>query len=401
MMKRLLVPLLLAAVLAVLGACGTDEEPDESGPTPTPVVEATATATSAAVEATEKPSPTTPPPTSTPEPAATIPQEETGEGQDDALTQEQLATLDSLNSYRAYTAITTRGTTVDGQEEDTTIEIRSAYVADPEARYFSMTFEDRAADDPQEPGMDTLEFYQVGDVFYASFDQGWIQISGEDTPFMDPGSEFMINSGVLFSNLSDLRRQRPDEDINGVQSRHYTFSESALTRWLGDEGQVTAEGDVWIAEDGGYVTRYETDITVEQGGGGYLAPNLTAGTLHMEFELSDVNNPDIVIEVPEAATAGMSLPGFEEVDFPIPSGGEVTMSSPEFSMITVNLPPNEVQTFYEDALAELGWTKDEDASGGFGDFITLEFSDGANKLSLLISPGEGEGETQVIASSNQ
>lgn len=402
-MKRVLVSLLLVIVLAVLGACGGDEEP-ESGPMPTTPSEATAMPESPGAEAVEQPTPTptSQPPTATPEPMPTAVEEEPQEEEVDALlTQQELASLDSLDSYRAYTLITSQGTTLDGQEEDTTVEISSAYTRDPAARYFSMTFEDRASEDPEQAGPDTVEFYQVGDTFYASFEEGWIQMSGEETPFMDPDSEFMVNSGVLFSNLEDLRRQRPDENVNGVGSRHYTFNETALNRWLGNEGQVMAEGEVWIAEDGGYVTRYVVDVTVEEGGGGFLAPNLTVGTLHMEFELSDVNSPDIIIEVPEDATAGTSLPGFEDAGFPVPPGGTVAMSSPEFAMITVNLPPGEVQTFYEEALAELGWTKNEDASGGFGDFITLEFSSGANSLSLLISPDEAEGETQVMVGSGQ
>lgn len=387
-MKRLTLSLFLILLLLVLSiaSCGRDDE-DTDGATPVPP---TATMASVPVEpaAASTPTVTPMPPTATPEPTA---EEEA------LLTAEQLASLDELDSYRAYTLIASQGTAIDGSEEDITIEVATAYTSDPVARYVQMKIADEDSDTVDDTGSGTLEFYQLGDNFYASFEETWVQMSGQETPFEDPDSEFLMNSGALLSDLDNLERQRPDEQINGVDSRHYTFEEDALAAWLSPEaGAVTAKGEVWIAKDGDYVTRYVLDVEIEESAGGLLAPTLSQGTLHMEFELSDVNS-DIVIEIPKDAATQAALAGFDDGPFPVPTDATTTMSSAEFTILLTELTSEETQAFYEEALSAQGWTLNEDATGGFGDFMSMEFSKGPLTLSLLISPDEASGKTQVMA----
>ena len=94
----------------------------------------------------------------------------------------------------------------------------------------------------------------------AGADVGWIRIQQDQSPFDDPSISLMTG-GQLFSNLEDLKRVRPDEKINGIDSRHYTFDEQVLGKLIGEAtGDVKADGDVWIANDGGYVTKYVVTI---------------------------------------------------------------------------------------------------------------------------------------------
>jgi hypothetical protein len=145
---------------------------------------------------------------------------------------------------------------------------------------------------------------------FAGEDMGWMRISTEESPFSDPELS-LLTSGNVFSNLEDMKRVRPDEKSNGIDSRHYQFDEQVLGKLFGQElGDVSASGDVWIAKDGGYVTKYLLTITVKEGNGGLLDPTMVDGTLEMSFELQDVNG-DITIEVPEEAAAGSSLAGFD------------------------------------------------------------------------------------------
>lgn len=60
-----------------------------------------------------------------------------------------------------------------------------------------------------------FEFYQIGQDMYmfTGEEMGWIRISDDQSPFQDPSTQFLLDSSVVFSNLNDLKRERPDEEI--------------------------------------------------------------------------------------------------------------------------------------------------------------------------------------------
>lgn len=380
-MRRIVLILLLISLLVTLAACGGDDESAEVTPEagqPTEVVEPA-----------EAPTATSLPPTATPEPPTVTPEPEAAQADEEEaiLDAEQLATLENLDSYRSYTLFSYSGTGADGQPVDSSLEVRSEYTREPKARFITMSGTG-LADESAPDQVGSMQFYQIDNTIYAQFDGQWIQIGAQDSPLDDPDSEFLTNTGLLFSDLEGLKRVRPDEKTNGIDSRHYAFDESSLSTIFGltQDAEVTVKGDVWIAKDGGFVTRYVMDAEVKQGGG-LLAPDLAEGTLRMEFELSDVNG-DLVIEVPEAAASGSSIAGFEDGGFPMPEDATIVMASPEFTMMQSALPVEEVQAFYEQALGALGWAKDEEGSTSFGGFTNLSFKKEGITLSLTISGGE-------------
>ena len=234
----------------------------------------------------------------------------------------------------------------------------------------------------------------------AGADVGWIRIQQDQSPFDDPSISLMTG-GQLFNNLEDLKRVRPDEKINGVDSRHYTFDEKVLGKLIGDAtGDVKADGDVWIAKDGGYVTKYVLTIEVKGGNAGMLDPNMAEGTFSMAWELQDVNNKDIKIELPAEAAAGTSLAGFDG-DFPTPEGSTVQASSNTFVIVQTDLAVEDAAKFYEEALTKLGWTKDDGESGAFGGMSSLSFTKDGVQLSVLINKDEASGKTQIMANAQQ
>jgi hypothetical protein len=231
---------------------------------------------------------------------------------------------------------------------------------------------------------------------FAGDDVGWMRVSTEESPFADPELS-MITSGNIFSDLEQMRRVRPDEKISGIDSRHYEFDEQVLGRVFGqDVGDVTATGEVWIAKDGGFVTKYVLTVEVAGSNGGIFDPTLTNGVIEMSFELQDVNG-DITIELPEEAAAGTALAGFTG-PFPMPDGSRVQAASANFTIIESDVPVAEALAFYEQALAELGWTKDDSASMTMGDMASYTFTKDGVTLSLLVSLDSNTGKTQIMVS---
>lgn len=387
-MKRALLFLILITLLLAVAACGSSQEAP-AAPTapaaPAAAAEVTAQQPAAATNTPLPPTATPAPPTATPEPA----------DDEAALSEDQLAALEKLESYRLLVTFSSKGTDADGQPIDDAGEIITEYTKDPEARRLVMNFVDNT--DPSAEQL-PLESFQIGsDMYmYAGEDMGWMRISSEESPFDDPELS-MITSGNIFSNLDQLRRVRPDQKIGGIDSRHYQFDEQVLSKIFGeDAGDVTASGDVWIAKDGGFVTKYTLVVDVKGGNGGLFDPNMTSGTIEMSFELQDVNS-DITIELPEEAAAGATLAGFDGA-FPMPEGASIQAASANFTIIQSDAPIDEVVAFYEEALAALGWTKDEQGSFSMDNMASATFSKDGVQLSLVVNLDSNTGKTQIMVS---
>lgn len=387
-MKRILSLLMLMALLLLVAACGGKDE------TATPAPAAPTSASSSTEQqpgqaaATNTPAPaaaTAAPATATPEPA----------DDEQALSAEQLTALEALDSYRQMVTYTSQGVDTDGNPIDDRAEIISEYTRDPQARRMVMSFINNI--DPA-ASQDNLEVYQIGTDIYmdGGEDVGWLRLSSEESPF-NSAEVAMLTGGGIFSNLDQMRRVRPDQKINGIDSRHYQYDESVLGNIFGqDMADVTGSGDIWVAKDGGYLTKYILTAEVKEGNGGVFDPNMATGAFTMEFELKDVNQ-DFTIELPEAATAGISLAGFDS-PFPMPEDGVVQVASAGFTIIFTAMPVEDVIAFYEAELADLGWTKDEEGSMRMGEMASLTFTKDDTKLTLLITFDSSTSQTQIMAS---
>ncbi len=394
-MKRILSLLILLALLLAVAACGGGEEAPAAPAAEAPVAEAPAAATEASAQQPAAPAAATNtpvPPTATPEPPTATPEMAEEEV---VLSEDQLAALEKLESYRLVVSFSSKGVDAEGEPIDDTAEIITEYTRDPEARRMVMNFVDNT-DPSAEQG--AMESFQIGNDMYmfAGEDVGWMRVSTEESPFADPELS-MITSGNIFSDLEEMRRVRPDEEIGGIDSRHFEFDEQVLGKIFGEDvGDVTATGDVWIAKDGGFVTKYVLTIEVASGNGGIFDPSLVTGVIEMNFELQDVNSA-ITIELPEEATAGANLAGFEGA-FPMPDDGRFQAASANFAMIESDTPVAEVIAFYEEVLVGLGWTKDEQGSVAMGDMASFTFTKEGVQLSLLVSQDSSTGKTQIMAS---
>jgi hypothetical protein len=389
-MKRGLLFVMLLALLVAVAACGGGEEAPAAPAADAPAAATEPTAQQAPAEAPPAATNTPVPPTATPAPPTATPEPAEEEVE---LNEEQLAALEALDSYRQVVTFSSKGTDTDGNPIDNSAEIVTEFTRDPEARRMLMTFVDNVEPSDEQ---NTMESFQIGQDMYmfGGDDVGWVRISTEESPFADPELA-MITSGNIFTNLEEMRRVRPDEEIGGIDSRHFQFDEQVLGKVFGEDvGDVTATGDVWIAKDGGFVTKYVLAIEVASGNGGIFDPTLASGVIEMNFELQDVNG-DITIDLPEEAAAGATLTGFSGA-FPMPDGSRVQAASANFTIVESDVPVAEALAFYEQALAELGWTKDEAGSMSMGDMASYSFTKDGVTLSLLVSLDSNTGKTQIM-----
>ncbi|MFO7680267.1 MAG: hypothetical protein R6X34_09470 [Chloroflexota bacterium] len=359
-MKHVSWLILLLVFSLALAACGGDE-PEVVVEEPAVVVEPTAVTEE---ETSSQPEPAVLP-TANPTDVAEVespPQQTTI-----AIDELEIAKLEELTSYRYDMVIEVAGKNADGTESTQTMLMNLAVSTDPPATSMTMTAEGTA--DMADVG--TIEFTQIGDTSYIVMtDMGCMVLPAE--------GEGAISSEELTENFSpdDIMENLDNvtfvgkEKINGIDVLHYTYDETAM-KAEDAVGIESAEGHIYVAEDGGYMVRSIMDIV---GSSAFAADMGTeafqSATTHIEMNLTDVNE-DVVI-TPPAACEGQELP--EAMNWPMLPDAADTISFGGMASYTTETSAEDAIAFYTEGMGEMGYSLDESGTlvtenSGFLNFI--------------------------------
>jgi len=409
--RWLLIALLLLSL--VLVACGganeepaantntavtdnTTEETADTAPEPTAVPEEP--------EATAEPEPTAVPeePTAAPEPTA-VPEEPTAAPEvmeeEESIdlgsvlqgltlsSADDAATDTAVNSY-AYELIMTFNTTDEsGAEVTQSVNMSVAYSNDPPAANIIMLAE--GVDGADEFGQITMA--QTGDTVYMVIPElGCITQTTADMDLLSDGNPLgdTFSPETLFEefDISEAKRVRPDEEINGIEVEHYTFDETAIDDPESEVKEVN--GDVYIAKDGGYLVRM-----VVSGIGqfeGFDGDTPSDGAVSFEYNLTSYNEPIEVLIPTECENAGAA------VDLPMVDDAYEVTSFAGFVSYKSDIAFDEIIAFYEGVLADAGWVKDEDASYSFSGTASMSYTKEQETLTVMISQETDGGPQSVM-----
>ena len=168
------------------------------------------------------------------------------------------------------------------------------------------------------------------------------------------------------------------EAVNGIDTLHYTFDQSALT--FGAD--ATASGDVWIAQAGGYVVKYA--LTVE----GVLGDQVE-GTRTWAYELAEAGEP-VAVALPE----GCPLP---LTGIPLPEDAANVRRVPGLISFETALDLEGVASFYTEQLAASGWQPIAEPLLEV-DVVVAEFVQGEEALSVIARTADAGTRVNVVAS---
>jgi hypothetical protein len=244
--------------------------------------------------------------------------------------------LQSLESYRSHLKMTFEGTT-EGEAEQWVYEMDIEHVRDPLAQRLVI----RGSDMGDMGVGEGFESVQIGDQQYLVLEEGQCisTSAGEEDAF---DAEIFEPEDVI-GGLNNARRVRPDERINGILCRHYTFDEKSLA--VGEFSQ--AQGEIWIAVEGDYVVKYTLQAEGKNPATG------DEGRLEWEYEVRDVNVPITIEAPPGCATA--------ESEFPImPDATDMTTMN---GMVTYTSATafEDVLAFYQEQMPANGWSETGDS----------------------------------------
>lgn len=202
----------------------------------------------------------------------------------------------------------------------------------------------------------------------GAVDQAHYARSGADAPCQVSWGESVqgVEAGGLVEPASFLPpvEQAVDagtETINDLTTHHYTIRT--------ESSGANVEGDLWLAEPGGYVVRY---VLVVSGG---------EGEQHLEYELSQVNALGEVL-YPEGCSAVLS-------DFPVMDGARNLHRLPESVDYTVSAETEAVSQFYQEKLVAQGW-----------EFVNSHDKDSENVLLVFANKDQNQAASLLLSASD-
>ncbi|MCS7060839.1 MAG: hypothetical protein RMN25_06690 [Anaerolineae bacterium] len=357
---------IVCAALLALTACGGSEAAQES-----PAATVVSTAAPARPESTATQLPVQPAATST-QSAAAVP------GEDRAKIPDIQANLDNLDSYRARYTFEFEGKDKDGKDRKAYMDfLQEAIVKTKEQRVRITT----TGLDDKDTTESSIDFLTVGGVNYLyGLEDGVAKCASfsSDDPTSNPTTVFRPSD--LFGGLEGLRLVERGVVLNGVKTDRYALDQTAVGLGIFEK----ASGEVWIAQEGGFVVRYAGTGTgkVTMFGGD------EQGTAKWDYQLQAINNVD-KIELPQECLAEKPAD-----DIPVPAsakekaqfGGLITFKSTETAA--------QVAEFYQTEMPKLGWKAGE--AGSLGEMRTLTFTKADRSLNIIISPEEGGGVSVMI-----
>ncbi len=163
-----------------------------------------------------------------------------------------------------------------------------------------------------------------------------------------------------------------EETVGGIASQVYDLNSDSL----GVEG-VEAGGKAWIAKDGGYLVKYQLELS----GGGALFGSGATGKLTLEYELSEVDGDQPVAYPGDCRPVLADIPATDDAQDLQRMPGRLWYVSPS--------TPDRIKSFYEDYFSNQGWRKLDDIplAGEAQGLLFSQESTGRSAMISLLSEG--------------
>ena len=354
-----------------------------------------------AEEATATPEPTTAPePTDTPEP------EQEGDVFQNLVKIEDVA--NSFHSHIVYTYDVSTDPPDEEEDKHAEVIIDGDWVKADNIYGFNSSetikgFDMPEMEDAQNEKIDEMQMINLDDTSYIKIGDQWITMPRDES---DDSSVQGIDLRDVIYNVNNLKKVGK-EKVNGIKAIHYQFTEEdnfdddfyrAIMEEIDDEEEYVPESnkvqiDVWIAEKEKYAVKAQQHIeSVLKSKTGDKTLKIVGDSL---AEITNING-DIVIEPPEGAPkpGEANVPGFEPGTFPIPEQTTVNSSLGGMINLTSQLSVDEVTAFYNEKLAEMGWTKE-------GDMMPTWTKDGKSFMLMVTPNDDNTTEIMIIAGMEQ
>jgi len=164
--------------------------------------------------------------------------------------------------------------------------------------------------------------------------------------------------------------QSGTEQLEGQATQHFSFDQAAIKY----PGKGKVNGEMWLAASGGYLVKYSLSV---DGGPDLLGQDMQ-GVMTWEYRLTNING-NVLVDLPEGCPPGL-------IEAPLMDGAQAVTDQPGLQEFDVASDLKGVMSFYQDKLAALGYTLQEQPVPGES-LEQLTFTKPGYVLNVLVETG--------------
>jgi hypothetical protein len=283
--------------------------------------------------------------------------------------------LDALDSYQLNMTIKayerdSEGTTI---EKATTMTQEVDAVAGDEHTLMVTSDSSESGSSDSGAALNNIETYTIEGVTYLLFPGDDGAVSCMRSPSDESTNvNYTASMSQAFGSMEDIKLVKEGEMVNGVKTNHYTFDEMNLK----NAKLTKAAGDVWVAQDGGFVVK----ITAKGAGPAFLENDEDKIVEYdITYSVEDINQA-ITITAPDSCQQG--LPD----ELPVPASATLEVSMEGFYSLKSTESSDLVAEFYRAALPERGWEITSDTS--LETMFTFEFNKDGKAYTMMITSSD-------------
>ncbi|OGN75702.1 MAG: hypothetical protein A2X25_02730 [Chloroflexi bacterium GWB2_49_20] len=180
----------------------------------------------------------------------------------------------------------------------------------------------------------------------------------------------VIELAQMLPTVSGAEVVSANETLVDMAVTHYRFDERAVDM----AGLGVAQGEMWVANDGGFVVKYSLQIQSNQG----IYDSDQTGTMTWDYQLDGMEQP-FDIALPQDCPAGMS-------DVPIPNEAGNVKKVPGYLSYTTDQSVAESADYYQKNLPTAGFQLEGTPLINDNESY-LEYVNSSRILTILIKPG--------------
>jgi hypothetical protein len=242
-----------------------------------------------------------------------------------------------------------------------------------------------------ETAIETSQFFEVyrfgNEVYLIDSDQNTGEIActafTEDLEAFN-ASEIDAGLSLIFSDLSVGEKVEEGVLVNDILTDHYLVNDLKMA----NSNLENANGEIWFAQNGGYIVRFEgiatgESVSVVEGVQG-------SGTIKWTFNLSEVNQ---ITEITLPKTCSLMAEGGIN-DIPVPEDAmEVTKIGSMLSFST-SQEPAELAEYYRLEMANSAYQLKEEIV--YEDFYAYTFEKAEETVTIILALGKSGGSEATI-----
>jgi len=282
-----------------------------------------------------------------------------------------------VNSYRMTLRFDSTLTGADGSVTNGSILIEGQRDVSQDATAFTATGSGTA----DFGGGQQFSFTQIGDTTHFILPNGSCTSfsgsgpSGSNNPF----AVFLDDGGVLGDLNGAVPGTPATENVNGIDTYHYTFNETHLNPTDPTTPDITSvTGDIYLAQEGNYVVR----LVMQGVGASNLLNGIDGdGAIYYELNYFDFDQP-VAISVPAGCSddAAANYPILPDATEQNAIGGFITYRT--------GVSFAEAVAFYKTEMAAAGWTLSQEL--GAEPALNLLFAQNGEQVGItIVSEGQG------------